>query len=190
MSTTSLHQRYLGTYLGSVLATDDPAGLGRVRVELDQVGDTSDEPLWATVTRPLAGADASMFFTPRPGDQVVVAYLQGDPRHPVVLGYAHHLGRQLAGATPRRHQIVTAAGRLEFDDDLRRIVIEVGSTKVSIGAQGIAIEAASFTINGQPVVLGPFLQAFNTHVHQPPAPGVPPTPVIPAGGGPPNTTNG
>lgn len=193
MRTTDLHQRYLGVYLGKVVAVDDPAGLGRVRVETDQVADTSDDPMWAAVARPLAGDGPTVFFTPRQGDQVIVAYMQGDPRQPVVLGYAHHRGRAPDQTGPRRHAIATGAGRITFDEQPREIVIEVGSTRIVVTASGIAIEAGSFTINGARVVLEGFLDAFNAHtqligtISGAQAALKPTLQVVP---GPPNTTEG
>jgi phage baseplate assembly protein gpV len=187
MRTTDLHQRYHGIYLGKVVAVDDPSGLGRVRLETDQLADTSDDPVWATVSRPLGGDGPTVFFTPEKNDQVIVAYMQGDPRQPVVLGYAHHRGRTPSRVGPNTHAIVTDAGRITFDDNQRSITVEVGATKIVLSAGGIAINAAAFTINGQPVVLGAFLGAFNTHVHAT-GPGVPPVPAPPVTGGPPITT--
>jgi phage baseplate assembly protein gpV len=187
MRTTDLHQRYHGIYLGTVVAVDDPSGLGRVRVETDQVADTSDAPIWATVARPLAGDGPTIFFTPRRGDQVVVAYMQGDPRQPVVLGYAHHRGRAPARTGPRTHAIATGAGRITFDEDRREVVIELGATRVVLTTSGIAIEAGTFTINQQRVALEGFLSVFNAHT-QPVAMGVAGAPATPALPGAPNTT--
>lgn len=178
MRTTDLHQRYHGIYLGKVIAVDDPAGLGRIRVDTDQVVDTSDDPVWATVARPLAGDGPTVFFTPRKNDQVVVAYMQGDPRQPVVLGYAHHQKREPDGTGPRTHAIATGAGRITFDEDGKRVVIEVGPTRIVVTSSGIAIEAGAFTINGSSVVLEAFLAAFNGHSHPIPPPGVLPGPPI------------
>jgi phage baseplate assembly protein gpV len=180
MRATDLHQRYHGVYLGKVVAVDDPAGLGRVRVDTDQVADTSDDPVWATVARPLAGDGPTVCFTPRTSDQVIVAYMQGDPRQPVVLGYAHHRGREPDRAGPRRHAIATGAGRITFDEERRELAIEVGPTRIAITASGIAIRAGGFTINGARVVLEPLIEAFNLFLTG--------TPFAPATPGPPNTT--
>jgi phage baseplate assembly protein gpV len=187
MRTTDQHQRYHGIYLGKVVSVDDPSGLGRVRLETDQLADTSDDPVWATVSRPLGGDGPTVFFTPQRNDQVIVAYMQGDPRQPVVLGYAHHRGRTPSQVGPRTHAIVTDAGRITFDDAQRRVTVEVGGTRITMTAGGIAIEAGTFTINGHTVVLDTFVTAFNAHVHTPTTPPIPEPPVL---AGPPNTTAG
>ena len=88
MRTGELYQRYYGVYLASVRSVDDPSGLGRIRVECDQFSDAADNVVWATVVRPVAG-DNTVFFTPKVGDQVIIAYLVGDVNEPVVMGYAH-----------------------------------------------------------------------------------------------------
>lgn len=207
MRTTDLHQRYYGVYLGTVIATDDPDGLGRVRVETDQLADTKDDPLWATVSRPLAGEAFTVFFTPRAKDQVLVSYIAGDPRQPVVLGYAHHVERKPVGTTETRHAIVTDAGRVTFDEGGRRVIIErpgeptqritVGpaSTKIEAGAVSVEVTPAGvkviggFTVNGERVVLEDFLGVFNAHTQL--VGGTPTTaapPLTPATPGPPNTT--
>src|SRR5690606_4125926 len=84
---TALGQRYYGVYLGTVIAVDDEDGLGRVRIENDQYEDTDDDPTWAAVVRPLAGDVTSVYFSPKPGDQVVFTFVAGDVRQPIVLGY-------------------------------------------------------------------------------------------------------
>jgi phage baseplate assembly protein gpV len=191
--TTDLHQRYHGVYLGKVVSVDDPAGLGRVRVETDQVTDSSDDPAWAAVVRPMAGDGPTIFFTPRRNDQVVVAYMQGDPRQPVVLGYAHHKGRAPDGVGTTKHAIHTGAGTITFDEGAHRMVIELGATRVVITPTGIAIEAGTFTINGHRVVLDGFLGTFGAHTHvvlPTPTGGLVATPPGPQIVGPPNTTNG
>jgi len=189
MRTTDLHQRYHGIYLGKVVAVDDPSGLGRVRVETDQIADTSDDPMWAAVSRPLGGDGPTVFFTPRKNDQVIVAYMQGDPRQPVVLGYAHHRGRTPARTGPRTHAIVTETGRITFDDERREVAVEVGATRIVLTSSGVAIEAGTFTINGQRVVLEGFLDTFNGHTQALDLPhGLAKAPTLPAGTGSPNTT--
>lgn len=151
MRTGELYQKYYGVYLGKVLGLDDPEGLGRVRVEVDQLRDTSDRPLWATVSRPLAGSAGTVFFTPRKGDQVVVAFLAGDPRQPIIMGYAHSRDRKPSNVAPERHAIVTDVGRITFDERQRTIEIEYSlspSSKIRMGPQGVTIEAGMVTVTG------------------------------------------
>ncbi|MFL5496210.1 MAG: phage baseplate assembly protein V [Gemmatimonadales bacterium] len=79
---------FLGAYLGEVVAVDDRSGPPRVEVRLyccDGVED-QDGPVWARIAVPCAGDNRGTFFVPDVGDEVLVAFLHGDPRFPVVLG--------------------------------------------------------------------------------------------------------
>ena len=77
-----------GAYLAEVVAVNDPESLARVQVRLlgfDGVPN-QDAPLWARVAVPFAGADRGAFFLPDVGDEVLVSFVGGDPRLPVVVG--------------------------------------------------------------------------------------------------------
>src|ERR1700675_2293120 len=73
-----------GIQIGIVDDLDDPEKLGRVRVKLPHLGDTVSD--WAWIVAPMAGKDRGLFLRPEKGDQVLVAFAQGDPRFPYVLG--------------------------------------------------------------------------------------------------------
>ena len=47
---------------------------------------TGDASVWARLCAPDAGNQRGYFFRPEVGDEVVVGFLNNDPRHPVVLG--------------------------------------------------------------------------------------------------------
>jgi uncharacterized protein involved in type VI secretion and phage assembly len=74
--------------LAEVIAVDDPDRLNRVQIRLlsfDGVGD-HDGPIWARVAVPFAGSDRGAFFIPDVGDEVLVTFVNGDARWPVVVG--------------------------------------------------------------------------------------------------------
>jgi len=74
--------------LAEVIAVDDPDRLNRVQIRLlsfDGIGD-HDGPIWARVAAPIAGADRGAFFIPDVGDEVLVTFVNGDPRWPIVVG--------------------------------------------------------------------------------------------------------
>lgn len=74
--------------LARVVSIDDPEARDRVQLRLfafDGVDD-QDAPLWARVVCPFAGDERGAFFMPDVGDEVLVVFLQGDARYPLVLG--------------------------------------------------------------------------------------------------------
>lgn len=75
-------------FLATVINVKDPANHNRVQVRvynLDGVAD-QDAPVWARVAVPFAGSNRGAFFIPDVGDEVVVVYMAGDPRFPIVIG--------------------------------------------------------------------------------------------------------
>jgi uncharacterized protein involved in type VI secretion and phage assembly len=76
------------THLATVVDVNDPDGRARVRVRLVAFdGETDhDAPLWARVAVPFAGSDAGAFMLPGIGDEVLVTFVDGDARQPVVVG--------------------------------------------------------------------------------------------------------
>ena len=74
-----------GLSLGIVTNVSDEAKLNRVKclpIENEQVEETD----WCYVMAPLGGSGCGQFFFPNVNDLVVLAYLGGDPRRPMVLG--------------------------------------------------------------------------------------------------------
>lgn len=76
----------LGLQIGLVSDIgDDPDKEFRVKVKLPAVT-AGDATVWARLCTPDAGKQRGYFFRPEVGDEVVVGFLNNDPRHPVVLG--------------------------------------------------------------------------------------------------------
>jgi len=75
-------------FLATVVNVADPDSRNRVQVRIyntDGVND-QDGPVWARVAVPFAGGSRGGFFIPDVGDEVVVVFLAGDPRYPIVVG--------------------------------------------------------------------------------------------------------
>ena len=75
-------------YLAKVVSLDDPEHRNRVQVRLiafDDV-DKQDAPMWARVVAPFAGSDRGAFFLPDVEDEVLVVFMNGDARFPIILG--------------------------------------------------------------------------------------------------------
>jgi uncharacterized protein involved in type VI secretion and phage assembly len=77
--------RIPGVVTAIVDDNDDPADLGRVRVRYPWLGDQAVS-FWARLAMPGAGKDSGMVWVPQVGDEVLVAFEQGDPEHPFVIG--------------------------------------------------------------------------------------------------------
>ena len=76
------------SYLAEVVSVQDPETLARVQVRLLSFDGIAgqDAPIWARVAVPFAGPDRGAFLLPDVGDEVVVVFVNGDPRLPVVVG--------------------------------------------------------------------------------------------------------
>ena len=70
--------------VGVVTNNNDPEQFGRVKVAFPSLSDV--ESFWAPVGVPAAGSERGISMLPMPGDQVLVAFENGDPSYPYVIG--------------------------------------------------------------------------------------------------------
>jgi uncharacterized protein involved in type VI secretion and phage assembly len=77
-----------GAFLASVVNVQDPNNMNRVQVRVWNVDGINDQsgPMWARVAVPFAGNNRGAFFIPDVGDEVLVVFLSGDPRFPIIVG--------------------------------------------------------------------------------------------------------
>jgi uncharacterized protein involved in type VI secretion and phage assembly len=64
----------------------DPDSSGRIEISLPSLFGESDYRCWARQTTLFAGNDRGSWFLPDVGDEVLVAFEQGDPSRPYILG--------------------------------------------------------------------------------------------------------
>ncbi len=106
---------------------DDPEGEDRILVNLPLV-DPDEEGLWARVVCLDAGKERGSFFRPEIEDEVIVAFLGGDPRAPIVLGMLNSSAKPapfVASDDNHEKGFVTRGGsRLVFNDETNVIVVE------------------------------------------------------------------
>ncbi len=81
--------------VGVVTNNNDPEKMGRVKVKLPAVSEI--ETFWAPVLVPSSGKERGLSMLPVPDEQVIVAFENGDPSYPVVLGSVFN-GRDQPGA--------------------------------------------------------------------------------------------
>lgn len=166
---TPLHALAL-PYLGRVTDVDDPEGLARVKVELYALDTASDVALWARVASPFAGNQRGGFFIPQPDDEVLVVFVGGDARHPVVVGGlwngAAAPPESLSGKVDRWSITGKAGTRVAIveesdatatialstpggvkltmtDESGGKVKIECAGNTVTIDTQGVSVEAAA-----------------------------------------------
>lgn len=82
---TSRDGSLIGVHVAIVRDNEDPQGLGRVKLEYPW-RESAAESSWARIAVPMAGHERGTFFLPEPGDEVLVAFPNGDVDHPYVLG--------------------------------------------------------------------------------------------------------
>ena len=64
---------------------DDPDGEDRIQLRIPVIHN-ADEGIWCRVSSLDAGKNRGMFFRPEIGDEVIVGFVNNDPRHAIVLG--------------------------------------------------------------------------------------------------------
>lgn len=74
-----------GLQIGITTDLEDPDSQDRIRVRLPII-DENEDGVWARIASPDAGNNRGIFFRPEIGDEVIVGFLNNDPRNPVVLG--------------------------------------------------------------------------------------------------------
>lgn len=81
-------ERFYGVAIGIVLDNNDSkrdVPLGRVQVSYPWFSDQAKSS-WARCATPMAGADIGMYFLPEVGDEVLVAFEQGNLANPIIIG--------------------------------------------------------------------------------------------------------
>jgi uncharacterized protein involved in type VI secretion and phage assembly len=81
--------------LADVLDNDDPQGQGRIKVRFKWQCQTNDPTEWLRVVSPNAGSgdtgkNRGFHVIPEKGDQVVIAFEEGNVARPVVMGSVYH----------------------------------------------------------------------------------------------------
>lgn len=101
----------------------DPDSQYRILVDVP-VFDTNGSGIWARLSNFYSTSGAGAFFLPEVGDEVILGFLNEDPRFPVILGsmYSSSKIKPFAGVEPNeknsKKAIVSKSGiSVEFDDE-------------------------------------------------------------------------
>lgn len=167
----SLDSLSLGVTPGTVSDTQDPAGLGRIRVEFILKG-TKIESDWLQIMSFYAGPGYGAFFLPQKGDAVLLGFANGDASRAYVLGFLWN-GAQKPPVEKAKQQdvrvIQTKSGKtIMFDDSQQgkgsivivdnnknRIEINAANNKITLSSEGdLDISAkGNVTIRGAQVTV-------------------------------------
>ncbi|NVO21502.1 MAG: type VI secretion system tip protein VgrG [Bacteroidetes bacterium] len=116
-----------GLQIGVVLSNEDPDGEHRVKVKMPLV-DPSGDGAWARVASLDAGDQRGFFFRPEIGDEVILGFLEDDPRHAVILGMLHSSAKAapLNGSDSNNEKVYKSRSgmKLFFDDEKKMIKLE------------------------------------------------------------------
>ena len=139
-----------GLQIGTVLDLDDTEGGGQYRVKVHIPSITSsNEGIWARVATLDAGANRGVYFRPQLTDEVVLGFLNDDPREPVIVGYLHSKDSKKSALPEQdgslQYGFVTQEGiKLIFDDTNKRMTLLVptasGEKSLIINSDASAIE--------------------------------------------------
>ena len=126
-----------GLQIGVVVQLqDDPKGEDRILVKAPTI-DPRAEGSWARIATLDAGENRGSFFRPEIGDEVVLGFLNDDPRDPIVLGMLNSSAKPAPlSASDDNHQkgfFTRSEMKITFDDDKKAIAIETpGGNKITI----------------------------------------------------------
>ena len=128
-----------GLYNGTVRQIhEDPDQQYRVLVDVPMF-DQKGKGIWTRLSNFYATSGAGAFFFPEVGDEVVVGFLNEDPRYPIILGslYSSTKHKPFKGLTPDKKNskkaIVSKTGiYIEFDDENKIFTINTPSKNQAI----------------------------------------------------------
>ncbi len=125
-----------GLHIGLVTALEgDPDGENRIQVRIPMI-DPAEEGIWARVSTLDAGDERGSFFLPEIGDEVLLGFLNNDPRNPVVLGMLNSSAKpaplQAADDNHEKGFFTRSGIKLLFNDDTQSVTLETpnGNTLV------------------------------------------------------------
>lgn len=108
---------------------DDPDSQYRILVDVP-LFDQSGQGIWARLANFYSTSGAGVFFLPEVGDEVVLGFLNEDPRSPVILGsmYSSPKNKPYKGLNPNEKNSIKAIVsksniNIEFDDENKVLTI-------------------------------------------------------------------
>ena len=117
-----------GLQVGVVTALEgDPDGEERIMVRIPVIH-ASDEGTWCRISTLDAGTERGTVFRPEIGDEVIVGFLNDDPRHGIVLGMCHSSAKTApipaSDANDEKGYVSRSKIKLQFDDNKKAFLVE------------------------------------------------------------------
>lgn len=114
-----------GLQIGTVesIFSDDAAAKYKIQVTLPSPSHSGDKSsLWARMANFYATSGAGAFFLPEVGDEVILGYLENDPRYPVILGSVYSNSKQPATEAKDNNNYIKSLTtksnlKITFDDE-------------------------------------------------------------------------
>jgi uncharacterized protein involved in type VI secretion and phage assembly len=147
-------QDRFGVYRAVVTNSKDPEGRGRVQVRIPSVD--PDSVAWAELATLMAGDGYGTWFRPEPGDDVLVAFEEGDPRRPYVVGALWGAGERTPPTTADTAKTIRTGcgatitiddGRCEIRIDAPGGIRLASSTSVEAKATQIVLDTGQLAVN-------------------------------------------
>ena len=125
-----------GLQIGVVTGLEDPDGENRVQIKLPTVS-TKEEGIWARIATLDAGDQRGTFFLPEVGDEVIVGFLNEDPRFAIILGMVNSSNKPApltaSDQNPEKGYVSRQKLKLIFNDDKKIVSIETpGGQKITL----------------------------------------------------------
>ena len=118
---------------------DDPDGDNRILVRIPVIH-KDDDGAWCRVNTPDAGNERGLFFLPEIGDEVLVGFINNDPRHGIVLGMLNSSAKPapIEASDDNHEKGYQSRSKMKmiFNDDKKSINIETpGGNKLTISEE-------------------------------------------------------
>jgi len=122
-----------GLQIGIVTGITDSNGQYRVKIRLPLVND-QDDGIYARVSTLDAGDKRGTFFRPEKNDEVLVGFMNDDPKNPVILGMLHSSAKSAPlepkDENPQKGYVSREGIKLIFDDSKKWVRIETPGNRV------------------------------------------------------------
>lgn len=134
-----------GLQIGKVVQLEnDPDGEDRILVKIPTI-DNNAQGIWVRVASLDAGANRGAFFRPEINDEVIVGFINADPRHAVMLGMLHSSAKpaplSAKDANDEKGFFTRGKMRIHFNDQTKTITIDTpAGNSIKLDEQGTKIE--------------------------------------------------